>query len=86
MADEERIVQEYEGYHHGERVAILTDRFEDEGVYDGEEGTLHICEVGSEEHGNKHVAMYFKGDDMDEVSGLKLDTMMAGEDWESIPG
>jgi hypothetical protein len=85
MADEERIVEEHEGYHHGERVSLLRD-FEDYGLFEGEEGTLHICEVGSEEYGNKHVAMFFKSEDADETSGLKLDPMMAGEDWESVPG
>lgn len=82
--EESRIVQEHEGFHHGERVVILTDRFEDEGVSADEEGSLYISEVGAEEYNNVAIKMGFIPDGSDEPIGIELRPEMSGEDFESI--
>lgn len=68
MTDEERIVREHDGWTHGQAVVITEENGEMEmwGIGFGDEGTLHICEVGAEEHDNLQVAMYFVPEGSDE--------------------
>lgn len=86
MAEEsdDRIVQEHEGFHHGEEVEILSDRFEGEGVSEGETGTLYISEVGAEKYQNLRVKMSFVPEGADEPMGIDLDPMMLGEDFAPV--
>lgn len=72
MADEaeERIVEEYtdpqsgDTFKHGERVRIISDAQEDDGIFEGTEGKLHICEVGAPEYGNVRTVVLFHEDGM----------------------
>lgn len=66
--DGERIVEEHQGFRNGQEVFLAdeSDEFEQYGCGLGDQGTLRIIEVGAEEHGNKHVAMYFIPEGSDE--------------------
>lgn len=47
----------------------VTEEDEDEGLYEGDKGTLSASVVGARKHGNEHVAFYFTPEDWDEDSG-----------------
>lgn len=43
-----------------------TEEIEDGMIIDGDEGPLHACVVGAQQHDNEHVAFYLVPDHMDE--------------------
>lgn len=56
--DSDRIVEEYQGWNHGERVRIVEED-EDRGFFEGDTGTLYISMVGAPEYGNERVCVSF---------------------------
>lgn len=52
------------------RWTVLTNDYEDEGFYEGDNGDLTACVVGAEEYNNRRVAFTFTPDGMD--SGLEI--------------
>lgn len=68
----ERPVEEFEGWTFGERVRVVEDD-EDNGLFEGDEGTLVPEEVGAPEYGNVQVKLYLLIDDTDCPIGVTAD-------------
>lgn len=62
---DERIVEEYEGWHNEDAVRYVGESTEE--LSEGEEGTIEINEVGSMEYGNLRTAIFFKPEGADEA-------------------
>ena len=58
------MVAEYEGWKTGDKIRVLEDD-EEEGVWEGNEGTLELEIVGSPDYGNERVSFAIVQDGVD---------------------
>jgi hypothetical protein len=77
LDDPECAVKEYEGFTFGERVRVL-EGDDDEGVYEGDEGTVIIETLGSAELGSARTAVFLVVDgliDPVEITRLEVESI-----------